>query len=229
MLFRFTVLLTIFFLCTGFTLSPMSQSINLDEKQKQAQFFVENDSDEPMPILINVYKRIQKVDGKEEMPETSDLQVFPPQLIIPPKQKRAIRVSWKGSAITKEQSYRLVAEQLPLDVSKTKKKASGIKMLLKYIAALYVDPGDTKAQLKVKAINNNGKDLLITVENEGNHHAPLINPTLILKVKDGEIKLSGKQLKGLAGENILGETTRVFKIPTNAKVNTGSKGTISLD
>lgn len=228
MLFRSLLLLASYLLCSGFTLSPMSQSINLADKQKQAQFFVENNSNEPMPILINVYKRVQKIDGKEDMPETSDLQVFPPQLIVPSKQKRAIRVTWKGEATSKELAYRLVAEQLPLDVSKTKKKASGIKMLLKYVAALYVDPGDTKANLQVVSVKNDNKNLLVTIKNKGNHHAPLINPTLTIKGKE-DIKLTNDQLKGLAGENILGETTRLFNIPTHPKVISGSKGIISLD
>ncbi len=226
---RLLLPLILLIFASGFTLSPMSQSIHLSEKQKQAQFYLENNSSEPMPVIINVYARIQKIDGKEETPQTKDLEVFPPQLIIPPKQKRSVRVSWKGSKPNKELSFRLVAEQLPLDVSKKKKSGSGIKMLLKYVAALYVDPGETKSILKVIDIKKNKKEISITLKNEGSRHAPLINPILSLTNGSNKIKLQGDQLRGLAGENILAETTRIFNIPLSSQVSSEMKGTISVD
>src|SRR5690606_17266971 len=131
---RFLILLFLPLLFS-FTLTPMSHVIRLDNGEKQAQFFIENSSKDPMPVMLSVKERQQKIDGSEATPETNDIIVFPPQVIIPPNEKRSIRISWKGQAPEFEKSYRLIAEQIPLDVKKEKVKGSGIKMLLKYIAA----------------------------------------------------------------------------------------------
>ena len=226
--YRF-VLLLILPLLFSFTLSPMSQTIQLDKKQNSAQFFVENSSDEPIPVLFTITERIQKMDGKEEMPNTNELSVFPPQLIIPPKEKRAVRVLWKGRIEQQEKSFRLIAEQLPLDVKKEKSKGSGIKMLLKYVAALYVNPGKTKAVLNIKNINSTKANLMITIENNGTMHAPLLNPVLSFTKDKKTIELKSEDLKGLVGENILAKSTRVFKLAPNLSITNDSIGSIDIE
>src|SRR5690606_36446863 len=193
-------LLPLFF---GFTLTPISHSIKLDEKEKHAQFFVENTSDEAMAVQITLTTRSQNEDGSETNSKTDELTAFPPQLIDPPKEKRSIRVTYKGEKPDYEKSYRLIAEQLPADVKKEKKKGSGIKMLLKYVAALYVDPGKTKYDVKVIGINRVAKSLKLTLDNTGSAHAPMLTPELILEKGDTKIVLKENALKGLVGENIL--------------------------
>lgn len=213
----------------GFTLTPMSHSIKLDEKEKQAQFFVENPSDEPMAVQITLTKRIQKEDGSEETPKTDELTAFPPQLIVPPKEKRSIRVTYKGEKPEYEKSFRLIAEQLPVDVKKEKKKGSGIKMLLKYVAALYVNPGKTKHDVHVTAIKRSGKSLKLTLENRGTTHAPMLSPELVLEKGDTKIVLKDQALKGLVGENILAKTKRTFILPDHAEVNESFRGKLIIE
>lgn len=223
------LLILIFPFIFGFTLSPMSHSINLDENEKQAQFFVENPSSEPIAIQITLTTRQQKEDGSEENKETDELAAFPPQLIVPPKEKRSIRVTYKGTKPEFEKSYRLIAEQLPVDVKKAKKKGSGIKMLLKYVAALYVDPGDTKYDVQVQAIKRDGKSLKVTIENRGTTHAPMLRPELTLEKGDKKIVLKEKALKGLVGENILAKTKRTFTIPDNPQVDSSFTGKLRIE
>lgn len=207
----------------------MSHTIRLNEKEKQAQFFVENQSTEDMPVLITLAERIQKEDGSEETPTTQELVAFPPQLIIPAKEKRSIRVSWKGETPKHERAFRLIAEQLPLDVKKEKTKGSGIKMLLKYVAALYVNPGKTKAELHITKVNSTNKNLLVTIENKGSMHAPMLNPIVTLTKDKQKVVLKGDLVKGLVGENLLAKSTRTFKLPANKNVDGSFAGKISID
>lgn len=212
----------------AFSFSPMSQSIELGDGQKQVQFIVENPTGEPMAVEIGLRDRIQKEDGSEDQPASKDIAAFPPQLIIPPKEKRTVRVSFMGSKPTTEKAYRVVAEQLPVDVNGVRQKGSGIKMLLKYVAALYVNPGNTKADLKVVSIQV-GSELKITLENKGSLHAPLVNPQLTLKKGSKKILLKDGQLKGLAGENVLAGARRVFSIPAVSGVDATFEGSIKVD
>lgn len=205
-LFKILLLLPLLY---SFTFNPMSQSIELGEKQKSAQFFIENDSNEKMAIELSVRERKMDESGKETLPETSELTVFPPQMIIPPKEKRTIRVNWTGSkALTEEKAFRVIAEQLPLKVDEKTKKKTGIQMLMKYMAALYVTPKDAEAKLKVVSTEKSGNAVKITVENEGNKHQVLTKP--VLSFGKGKKSFEGENLSGLTGENVLARSKRTF-------------------
>ncbi len=216
-------------LLMSFAFTPMSQT--MEAGQKQVQYLLDNPSGEPMAVEIALRERIQKEDGSEDNPPTKQLAAFPPQLIIPPKEKRAVRVSWVGPALaqgTAEKSFRVVAEQLPLNVDGKKQKGSGIKMLLKYVAALYVNPGSTSPEVQVVKLEP-GKELKVTVENRGTEHAPLTNPTLTLTKGSQKIVLKDGAVKGLAGENILAGARRVFTLPAVPAVTPDFKGTLKID
>jgi fimbrial chaperone protein len=117
-------LLTIFALvfCFSFSLSPMSQSIDPQTKIKQGQLLLDNPTELPMAIEIRATERVQNPDGTEEMPDTSEIMVYPPQLIVPAKEKRTIRIQWTGQTPKSEKAFRIIAEQLPLEVEEKKTK-----------------------------------------------------------------------------------------------------------
>src|SRR5690606_3040109 len=106
----------------SFSFSPMSQSIELGEKQKGTQFMITNDGEEKLAIELTVRERRMDPHGKETLPETKEITIFPPQMIIPPKEKRTVRVNWSGPKdIETERSFRVIAEQLPLKVDEKTK------------------------------------------------------------------------------------------------------------
>lgn len=222
------LLVPFYFLITGFSLTPMSHVIELDANQKQAQFLLDNPTNEPMAVEISLRDRIQKEDGTEDTPVTKVLAAFPPQLIIPPEEKRTVRVQWLGEKPKSELAFRVVAEQLPLQVDGKKKKGSGIKMLLKYVAALYVNPGETEANVQITEVIP-GSPLQLVVENKGSKHKLLTNAVLTLSHGKEKLQLKGDDLKGLAGENVLAGSRRIFKIPAQAKVTKDFKGTLKVD
>jgi fimbrial chaperone protein len=213
----------------GFTLTPMSQSIDPQSKIKQGQFLIDNSTNEQMAIEVSVHERIQKSDGTEEMPKTTELMAFPPQLIVPPKEKRTIRVQWVGEIKDVEKAFRVVAEQLPLDMNDKKNKKTGIKMLLKYVAAFYVTPKNTEAKINVNKVELKGSDLFVTVTNSGTRHQLLQNAVLSLKSESQAIKLEEEDLKGLTGQNILAKSTRVFKLKAPKNITNDMQGTLKFD
>lgn len=195
----------------AFNFNPMSQAIELGENQKSVQFFLENDTSEKMAVELSVRERKMDENGKETLPATTEMTIFPPQMVIPPNEKRTIRVSWTGSKELKEEkAFRVIAEQLPLKVDEKQKKKSGIQMLMKYMAALYVTPKDAEAKLKVLSTETRGADLVIELLNEGSKHQVLTKPTLTFK--QPKVSIGPDQLTGMTGENILANSKRRFVI-----------------
>ena len=223
------VLATLPFLL-AFTFTPMSQSIDLGEKQKAAQFLLENNTTEKMAVELTVRERSMDINGVETQTETKEMTVFPPQMIIPPGEKRTIRVNWNGAAtLPVEKNFRVIAEQLGLKVDEKTKNKSGIQMLMKYVAALYVTPDNAGPELSVAAQKSDGKTLELTLENKGAMHQILGEPHVTYEEEGKKKTLKPQDLKGLPGENVLAQTKRTFRIPSSVKIPADSKVSIKVN
>lgn len=213
----------------AFSFSPMGQTIRLDRQQKQVQFQIDNNSAEAIPILISATKRIQLPDGSEEHPETNLLSVFPPQMIIPAGQRRTIRVQWLGGQLEEEQAFRIIAEQVPVDLDPENNENRGIQMLLRYMAALYVSPGNVSSDLKLKSYAIENGEIVVTLKNSGKRHQMLDNPRLIFEREQDRITLSPSDLPMIDGQNVLAGSKRIFHIPNTQNIGPNFKASIRVD
>jgi len=212
----------------GFRFNPMSQSLELTSS-KSAQFTVENDTEEKMAIELTAVERKMNEQGLEELPKTNDISVFPPQMIIPAKEKRTVRVIWNGSEkIDSEKSYRIIAEQLPLKLDK-KKRGTGIQMLMKYMAAFYVTPNDVEPKLEIKILESTQTDLKIKISNSGKKHQILFHPKISIKSKKQSWSFGEDKLPKIAGENILAQSERIFTILTKESIPLDSEIKIKVE
>ncbi len=229
-LLKFLGLLLILPLLFSFSFRPMSQTIDLNEGQKTILFHIENSSKEIIPVTVKVFERIQKEDGTESLPIANEIKVFPPQLIVSPGEKKSIRVDWTGpSTLEHEKAYRIVAEQVPINVKKKgMKNRGGIKMLLKYMNVLYVNPGKTKSDVIISKFKND-KKLRIYLENKGSRHQYLRNVKISFNNGKDSITLSKDSLVKLEGQNILAKSKRYFDIDIKRKIPEEYRGSITFD
>lgn len=217
----------------AFKLSPMVAQFATEGDGKTTSFFIENTSEERVAVQIDIFYRTQDEAGKEVRTETKDFTVYPSQIVLKPKQKRTIRVTWQGvQKVTKELAYRLVAEELPIDLQKKKKEQrTNINFLLKYVASLYVVPDGAKPKVVVKAAKKKkvkGQEMMeLTLENKGKAHKVLNE--IIIKAKSGkkEVLVDQKSLEVFATENLLAETERTFLFPWPKGV--AEKPTLEID
>ncbi len=207
----------------AFKFSPMSTTLTGAASTKSTLFFLENDSNQAIAVQVNLAKREMDINGVESNPQiisSDELTLYPTQLIIPPNEKRSVKVTWTGNKPPmKELSFRLIAEQLPIELDKNKNKKSSIKVLLRYVAALYLKPEDYVSDVKILETKDLDKRFLIQVENIGKKHQVLSNLKLSFsdeKTKK-EIILFAEDLKGMSGENILAESKRIFVFPKTGK------------
>ena len=202
----------------AFKFSPMSTSIETKSGNNSTLFYLENDSDQPIAVSVSVMTREMDLKGVESNNKINqEMTVYPSQLIIPGNEKRSTKVSWVGKDIpTKELAYRLVAEQLPIDLDTSVKKKAAIKVLLRYVAALYVAPESFSSEVSLKKFEVTSKSVSFVIQNTGKKHQILSN--LVLKISGKkELEISGDELKGMSGENILALSERVFIFPRTGK------------
>lgn len=202
----------------AFKFSPMSTTIGVKENTNSTLFYLENDSDQPIAVTATLLKREMNLEGVESNSKIGEeLTIYPSQLIIPANEKRSVKVTWIGKNLPKtELSYRLVAEQLPIDIEKDKKKKASIKVLLRYVAALYINAEDYASEVSFKKLEVTDKQVSFTIGNIGKAHQVLSN--LELKVLGKKtLVFNGEELKNMTGENVLAESERVFHFPRNGK------------
>lgn len=208
---RYLLLLAALPVLFSFTFSPMQQTIRLYDGEKFARFMVENSSGETIPVIFKILTRKQNRDGSESNKETNELSIFPPQMLLAGGQKKAVRVSYKGPVkFDQEKSYRVIAQQVPVNLDPSDKNA-GIKMLLKFQNALYVEDKKYKSDLKITQFKEKKNKLLVTVSNEGAKHQYLHDVKIFFVKDKKKVAVAQKDLEKLEGQNILAKSTRTFE------------------
>ncbi len=107
--------------------------------------------------------------GRVELtdPRTAAVLVSPKQILLPPGQRKRVRVILRESATNKDRVFRLSVKpytgKVKLDNDGGNKKASAIKVLVGYDLLLLSRPQNANADLKVKRTNNS-----IEFANNGN-------------------------------------------------------------
>jgi len=198
---------------TALQMNPLSVVLKPAGGGSKQSFKVTNESNKPIAVQFSVTTR-QQLNNKEiRKPADKDFMIYPPQTIIPARSTQKVRIEWLGAGnIPREQAYRLIAEQVY--VSLDDKEQTGVKMLMKLVGALYVQPNGTKSNLQVKAVQQQGNKLAVTVANSGNRHQLMKFATLTLRNEARVLSLKGvRQLAGLEGNNVLGGATKRFYIP----------------
>lgn len=138
-------------------------------------------------------------------------------------------MQWNGETPEKELAYRIIAEQVPLNIEDEEQTNQGIQMLLRYMAALYVNPGGVKPDIKVSDVKKEGDEILLTIENNGDAHQILSNPRIQFIKGDTTHVLRAQDMPNLDGQNVLGGATRVFKIPSKLEIDSNFKANIRVD
>ena len=199
----------------AFNLTPMSTTFDPAGNGSARSFRVENETSNRVDFQIAMLTREMTDDGQETNQVAANLfTIFPPQGTINPGQSQTVRVLWKGDKNpTNELCFRIEAVELPINRVPEKNKAE-IKVLLRYLGAVYVQPRNAKPKLQVTGFTRTPTNTyLMVVANTGNAHQPLTDPMLTLTDAQGRItKVPTEQLNGIAGQNILGKHTRQFTL-----------------
>jgi len=209
----------------AFDLSPIIASVTPSGPGATTSFTITNADDTRTPVQISLFHRIPDENGNEKYEETKDIgdmfQIFPSQVILNPKEKRAIRVTYVGDPkLAREMAFRIIAEEFPINVSdpnRVKNRAvASIAIASKYVGSLYVTPPGTKPDLSVEAVpvqSKKGNDMVITMENKGTQHFMLKNPKIKLLAGGKEYPMPAESVSQIGSQNILAGKVRKYTIP----------------
>jgi fimbrial chaperone protein len=203
------------------TFTPIEMDFNASGRGATRMFRLENNTSEPAAVELMIKSRSMAMNGQDVLEDAEDqFSIFPAQLVLQPGQVQSVRVQYMGpAAIDKERAFRLIAEQLPIDVGQAPQEGGRMRLLVKYIASIYVVPHNVKAVLSVPEaqIVSEGDQrwLQVKVRNEGGTRKILKNVKLLV----GKLNLAGDALSGMEGENVLAQTSRVFRLKLPPELN----------
>lgn len=205
----------------AFELTPMTQTFEPTGRNINRTFEVKNDLDEAVAVTMSIKARSLSASGMETLRDTKDFAIFPTQIMLKGKSSQVVRVQWQGdSSLFAEQSYRIIAEEVPLKTAPAYPPGSvmAIKLTLRFGGTIYVAPSQAKADVVIasaKAVKTpNGELLDLVLENRGSRHAIIDQPALSLTTGKATSPVSVAAVdKALAGENILAGGSRSISLP----------------
>src|SRR5580765_7183801 len=82
----------------AFKLVPIQMEFEPAGRGANQSFRLENDSSNTVPVQISMLTRQMDLDGMEtNAPAEDDFLVYPPQVLLKPKQVQTVRVKWLGN------------------------------------------------------------------------------------------------------------------------------------
>ncbi len=209
----------------AFKLDPISRVFEPAGAGATQSYQVINDSAEQIAVELSMVERKISLDGEETTESADDdFLVYPSQMILPPQGVQSVRVTWLGNPNPeKELAYRLVAEQLPINLEKPEASqpettTGGIKMMFRYMGSVYIRPKNAQSNVVLNSITHekgtDGNDLLVvTFDNQGTRRAVLSELNLNLTSQGNQLTLKPEQLEGINNGVILAGNKRKFTIP----------------
>lgn len=208
----------------AFTLTPITMEFAPSGRGANQAFQVENPSDQPVAVQISMLSREVDLDGKERnAPAEDDFVVYPAQVLLKPKQVQTVRVQWVGTAKPKKElTYRILAEELPIDLTKEQPSGSAvsghIKVVVRYLGSVYIVPKGARANVMLDStaseIGEDGtRKLVLVFHNRGTAHVLLSGLKLTFQAGGKTVNLGPDDLKGVAGANLLAGNKRRFVVP----------------
>jgi fimbrial chaperone protein len=205
----------------------MVSEMNLDKGGPKLKFSVLNNSDETIAVQIRAAHRRVDEEGKEFRKEAkNEFLIFPSQLFLKANEKRSILVRYKGQPkIDKELPFRIIAEQVDVDSKEKKKLKEGanLRILLRYVASLYVGKSDFKGKVDFTNYSFDKKNKVINLlaKNSGKKHI-VLNELKVraLKGKKEVAVFSQDELKGFFNEVVQAGSARKFKMPLKQSIPT---------
>ena len=222
LLFLVLLLVTIC-VASAFQFSPLEQTFAPSGEKATQTYTIVNDSDDTIAIRLSVFVRSQDSEGNEVRTDASSKFIISPaNVIVYPQSTQIVRVQYRGSSsvVTVEESYRLLAEQIPYSQGKSQSSQSMFNFLYVYATSLYVSPSSETISVDIPTIkariDEEGNQVMdVTIRNSGNVHQILLDAELTVAGPNGStITLSGsEQLPGIDSINVLARKKFTKTIP----------------
>lgn len=198
----------------AFNFTPIDATLRPAGSGATQTFSVENPSPGPVAVEITMHSREMTPEGDDVLAPAGDLfTVYPSQLILPPGGRQSVRVQWNGPAeLDGERAFRLIAEELPIDLGDDEDEGAGLDLLVRYVASVYVQPQGAEARISIDA-ETDDDGVVLVIRNQGTMRAVLRDEDYAIYADGERVELDEAQIEALSAVNVLAGHTRRLAIP----------------
>jgi fimbrial chaperone protein len=192
--------------------SPITAELDFARQRTGVITVINPGAARPLPIKVSVKTWSMDSAGTDRRGATDDILVFPGQFVLAPTERRSVRLAarYKDKPDV-ERTYRVIVQELPIDLEGQTKQKTGVKLVTSYAIALYVRPNNPESRLLLTGVERRPDGLLFTIRNEGNAHSHLRKLTLRFTQGAKMARVDDpKQLPRFLSENLLAGSERHF-------------------
>lgn len=174
---------------SDFQASPVR--LYLDEALRSEVINVVNRGAKPVRLQITTHLWSEPPRGEPRLEPTTALVVFPSLLTLAPGEHRTVRVGTIVAPVDREESYRLIIEELP---SAADQGALGVAIRTRLSIPVFSTPRAARPRPAIEAPRLEGRELVFAVVNEGQRHVRVGQLQVTLEPERGaatEAKLQG--------------------------------------
>ena len=198
----------------AYEVTPMRVFLQPDRGQNSATITINNIREEPLPVEIQVFRRVVAANGEQTFePAEEEFITFPPQVQIAAGQSQAIRIQYVGTLGEVAEAFVVQVTEVPVN----KLEGTGIQFTYNFGVAVYVQPPRARARLAVSEASAAEGTLRFKVANSGNDYGFLTGQVLEYRVGAARVQLTPDELSGLVSNPIVPPgAAREFAIPLAA-------------
>jgi P pilus assembly chaperone PapD len=204
----------------AYEVTPMRVFLQPDRGQNSATITINNIRTEPLPVEIQVFRRVVAANGEQVLePAEEEFITFPPQVQIAAGQSQAIRIQYVGTLGEVAEAFVVQVTEVPVN----RLEGTGIQFTYNFGVAVYVQPPRARARLAVSEASAAEGTLRFKVANSGNDYGFLTGQVLEYRVGASRVQLTPDELAGLVSNPIVPPgATREFAFPLAATPDAGA-------
>ncbi len=200
----------------AYEVTPMRIFLQPERGQTSATITINNVREDPLPVEIEVFRRLVTPDGEQTFePADDDFIVFPPQVQIAAGQSQAVRFQFAGTIGAESEAYVVQVTEVPVN----RLAGTGIQFTYNFGVAVYLQPARARARLSVRNSVVTDGALRFDVVNSGNDFGFLTGQELQYRIGADRVTLTPDELGEIVSNPIVPpNAVRHFVIPLDEAV-----------
>jgi P pilus assembly chaperone PapD len=207
----------------AYEVTPMRVFLQPDRGQNSATITINNIREEPLPVEIQVFRRVVAANGEQVFePAEEEFITFPPQVQVPPGQSQAIRIQYVGALGDMAEAFVVQVTEVPVN----RLEGTGIQFTYNFGVAVYVQPPRARARLAVSEAVVADGNLRFKVANNGNDYGFLTGQVLEYQIGAARVTLTPDDVASVVSNPIVPPgATREFVLPLDPALGAGPGNT----
>lgn len=205
----------------AYKLEPISRVFAPTGSNATQSFEIINDGAERIALTVSILTLERDETYAEHNRDAEDeFLVYPPQIVLSPGKRQTLRVTWLGDPRpTRELTYRLVVQQVPIELLDPKATpspalAGRVRVMLAYRGTLFIRPPKASPSIDVEARAASNHALVLTLVNRGTSVGLVKSCAVILHGENGaKLELPASALGVMRNHRVLASGRRRYVLP----------------